>query len=247
MWERNIEVLFRIAPELPALVVGDALRLQQVLLNLAGNAIKFTERGEVVVSAQLVAQEAGTLSIAFAIRDTGIGISAEQCEHIFDGFSQAEASTARRYGGTGLGLAISQRLVQLMGGTLRVVSELGHGSVFDFTIALGVPEQAAERRPPPGGRCRRRRCGLTCLVVDDNPVARTVLREMAASFGWRVDLAADGLKRWTRSAPSRRGARRMTWCSSTGACRGWMAGKPAAASAGGAGRQAAADRDGDGA
>jgi signal transduction histidine kinase len=99
------------SPELPALVVGDALRLQQVLLNLAGNAIKFTERGEVVVSAQLVAQEAGTLSIAFAIRDTGIGIAAEQCEHLRR-FSQAEASTARRYGGTGLGLAISQRLVR---------------------------------------------------------------------------------------------------------------------------------------
>ncbi|HEX5342022.1 MAG TPA: response regulator [Duganella sp.] len=187
---RNIEVLFRIAPELPDLVVGDALRLQQVLLNLAGNAIKFTERGEVVVSAQLVAQEAGKLSIAFAIRDTGIGIAPEQCARIFDGFSQAEASTARRYGGTGLGLAISQRLVRLMGGTLRVVSELGHGSVFDFTIELGLPEAraAASALAVPETALR----GLSCLVVDDNPVARTVLREMASSFGWRVDVAAGG-------------------------------------------------------
>jgi len=193
---RNIEVLFRIAPELPATVLGDALRLQQVLLNLAGNAIKFTERGEVVVSAQLVAQEAGKLSIAFAIRDTGIGIGPEQCAHIFDGFSQAEASTARRFGGTGLGLAISQRLVRLMGGSLRVVSELGHGSVFDFTIELGLLEpQPAAQTPAadsmlaaPDAAMR----GLSCLVVDDNPVARTVLREMASSFGWRVDVAAGG-------------------------------------------------------
>jgi PAS domain S-box-containing protein len=192
---RNIEVLFRIAPELPALVVGDALRLQQVLLNLAGNAIKFTERGEVVVSAQLVAQEGGTLSIAFAIRDTGIGIAPEQCEHIFDGFSQAEASTARRFGGTGLGLAISQRLVRLMGGTLRVVSELGHGSVFDFTIELGVPEQPQEQAATADTAVQEAAMrGLSCLVVDDNPVARTVLREMASSFGWRVDVAADGLE-----------------------------------------------------
>ncbi|RZT11243.1 PAS domain S-box-containing protein [Duganella sp. CF402] len=195
---RNIEVLFRIAPELPALVVGDALRLQQVLLNLAGNAIKFTERGEVVVSAQLVAQQDGTLTIAFAIRDTGIGIAPEQCEHIFDGFSQAEASTARRYGGTGLGLAISQRLVRLMGGTLRVVSEPGHGSVFDFTIELGLPEQPPELAAPADAVASEAQQaamrGLSCLVVDDNPVARTVLREMASSFGWRVDVAADGLE-----------------------------------------------------
>jgi PAS domain S-box-containing protein len=190
---KNIEVLFRIAPELPAMVVGDALRLQQILLNLAGNAIKFTERGEVVVSAQLVAQSEHSLSIAFAIRDTGIGIAPEQCEHIFDGFSQAEASTARRYGGTGLGLAISQRLVRLMGGTLRVVSEVGHGSVFDFTVEFGICEQQPDAAPlaalPVQDALMR---GLSCLVVDDNPVARTVLREMATSFGWRVDVAADG-------------------------------------------------------
>ncbi|MYM23877.1 response regulator [Duganella sp. FT135W] len=190
---KNIEVLFRVAPELPSMVVGDALRLQQILLNLAGNAIKFTERGEVVVSAQLVAQDAASLVIAFSIRDTGIGIAPEQCEHIFDGFSQAEASTARRYGGTGLGLAISQRLVRLMGGTLRVVSEVGHGSVFDFTVAFGVadeqPESASVALLPAQDALMR---GLSCLVVDDNPVARTVLREMASSFGWRVDLAADG-------------------------------------------------------
>jgi PAS domain S-box-containing protein len=191
--DKNIEVLFRIDPALPAMVVGDALRLQQILLNLAGNAIKFTSRGEVVVSAQLVAHTEQTLSIAFAIRDTGIGIAPEQCEHIFDGFSQAEASTARRFGGTGLGLAISQRLVRMMGGTLRVVSEVGQGSVFDFAVDFGISAEQPDTSPvgalPLQDALMR---GLSCLVVDDNPVARTVLREMAASFGWRVDVAADG-------------------------------------------------------
>ncbi|NYE60938.1 PAS domain S-box-containing protein [Duganella sp. 1224] len=194
--DKDVELLFRIDPALPAVVVGDALRLQQVLLNLAGNALKFTARGEVVLSAQLVSRGAQRLSIAFAIRDTGIGIAPEQCAHIFDGFSQAEASTARRYGGTGLGLAISQRLVRLMGGTLRVVSEVGQGSVFDFAVEFEVaaagaePEPAAAAAVAPAARALPR--DLACLVVDDNPVARTVLREMAASFGWQVEVAADG-------------------------------------------------------
>ncbi|HEX7988300.1 MAG TPA: response regulator [Duganella sp.] len=188
---KNIEVLFRIDPALPDLIVGDGLRLQQILLNLAGNAIKFTERGEVVLSASLLARDGDRLSIGFAIRDTGIGISEAQCRHIFDGFSQAEASTARRYGGTGLGLAISQRLVALMGGTLGVDSTPGKGSVFDFTIECEAPPQPArqaEAAAPVDALMR----GLRCLVVDDNPVARVVLSEMAGSFGWQVDLAASG-------------------------------------------------------
>ncbi|USX12638.1 response regulator [Oxalobacteraceae bacterium OTU3CAMAD1] len=190
---KNIEVLFRIDPALPDLIVGDGLRLQQILLNLAGNAIKFTEHGEVVLSAKLLARDGKRLSIGFAIRDSGIGISEEQCRHIFDGFSQAEASTARRYGGTGLGLAISQRLVALMGGTLGVDSTPGKGSVFDFTIECEAAEQqpapeAQQGAQPPAELMR----GLKCLVVDDNPVARMVLSEMAGSFGWQVDLAASG-------------------------------------------------------
>lgn len=187
---KNIEVLFRIDPALPDLIVGDGLRLQQILLNLAGNAIKFTEHGEVVLSAQLLARDGNRLSIGFAIRDSGIGISEEQCRRIFDGFSQAEASTARRYGGTGLGLAISQRLVALMGGTLGVDSTPGKGSIFDFTIECEAVEQAAETASSPAAAALMR--DLKCLVVDDNPVARVILSEMAGSFGWRVDLAASG-------------------------------------------------------
>ncbi|NVD71014.1 response regulator [Duganella sp. BJB1802] len=190
---KNIEVLFRIDPQLPALVVGDALRLQQILLNLAGNAIKFTEQGEVVLSARLQARGAGTLTIAFAIRDSGIGISEEQRLRIFDGFSQAEASTARRYGGTGLGLAISQRLVRLMGGELGVTSTLGQGSVFEFAVECGVaPASPGAPDIAPAAPERGLLKGLSCLVVDDNPMARMVLSEMAQSFGWRVDVAVGG-------------------------------------------------------
>jgi PAS domain S-box-containing protein len=198
---KDIELLFRIDPELPALVVGDALRLQQILLNLAGNAIKFTEHGEVVVSAQLVAQTERSLSVLFAIRDTGIGISDEQCSRIFNGFSQAEASTARRYGGTGLGLAISQRLVKLMGGALRVTSEPGQGSVFDFTVDFqraDMADRAADMAALPAslrrGDAPAQMRNLSCLVVDDNAAARTILSEMVSSFGWQVETAEDGVQ-----------------------------------------------------
>jgi len=184
---KQVEVLFRIDPALPAAAVGDDLRLQQILLNLAGNAIKFTERGEVVVSARLAARSGTRLAVCFAISDTGIGISDEQRQRIFDGFSQAEASTARRYGGTGLGLAISQRLVALMGGQLGVQSTVGKGSVFDFTLEFEIADGAALAPVPFHGLA-----DLSCLVVDDNPAARAVLGEMATSFGWRVDLAAGG-------------------------------------------------------
>ena len=189
---KEIELLFRIDPELPALVIGDALRLQQILLNLAGNAIKFTEHGEVVVSAQLVAQTERTLSVSFAIRDTGIGISDEQCSRIFDGFSQAEASTARRFGGTGLGLAISQRLARLMGGTLRVTSALGQGSVFDFMVDFQRADQTTQPALEWQMEAPAQMRNLSCLVVDDNAAARTILSEMVRSFGWQVDTAEDG-------------------------------------------------------
>jgi len=188
---KPVEVLFRLDPALPDMVVGDDLRLQQILLNLAGNAIKFTARGEVVVSARQVGRNGNRLAVSFAISDTGIGISDEQQHRIFDGFSQAEASTARRYGGTGLGLAISQRLVVLMGGQLEVDSAVGRGSVFNFTIEFDSEPAAtvALAAPAPAEHALR---DLSCLVVDDNPTARAVLGEMAASFGWRVDVAAGG-------------------------------------------------------
>ncbi|HJU99994.1 MAG TPA: response regulator [Burkholderiaceae bacterium] len=193
--DKNVEVLFSIDPALPSWVVGDALRLQQILLNLAGNAIKFTEAGEVVLSAKLAGHGERGLAIAFAVSDTGIGISEEHCRHIFDGFSQAEASTARRYGGTGLGLAISQRLTRMMGGTLQVDSTPGQGSVFSFVIEL---QAAAEPADIAGTAIPAPLAGigqlhdLDCLVVDDNASARQILSEIAHSFGWRVDVVDNG-------------------------------------------------------
>lgn len=186
---KELEVLFEIDPAMPRWIVGDALRLQQVLINLAGNAIKFTERGEVVLSVTVQAQEAAWLALSFAVRDTGIGISPEQCAHIFQGFSQAEASTARRYGGSGLGLAISERLVQLMGGSLAVNSVVGQGSTFYFTIDCARADEP-ELQGRQGGTIDMQ--DLHCLLVDDNDCARQILRDMLQSFGWSVDTASCG-------------------------------------------------------
>lgn len=188
---KEVEVLFEIDPAMPRWIVSDALRLQQVLINLAGNAIKFTERGEVVLSVTVQAQEQGQLALSFAVRDTGIGISPEQCARIFQGFSQAEASTARRYGGSGLGLAISERLVQLMGGTLAVNSVVGQGSTFYFTIDCARADEP-ELQGQQGGTIDMQ--DLDCLVVDDNDCARQILRDMLQSFGWSVDTASCGIE-----------------------------------------------------
>ncbi len=183
--DKDIEVLFRLDPRLPPALVGDATRLRQVLLNLAGNALKFTEHGEVVLALTLLGEEDGRARIRFEVSDTGIGIASDKLEQIFVGFSQAEQSTSRRYGGTGLGLAISRRLVALMGGELRVDSRVGEGSRFHFevTLAESPAEHAAE---PPS------RPGLKVLIVDDNPMAREVLQGLGESLGWDCDLASSG-------------------------------------------------------
>ncbi|GAB2872460.1 hypothetical protein GCM10027277_47180 [Pseudoduganella ginsengisoli] len=187
---KPVEVVFDVDPQLPHWLQGDSLRLQQVLLNLCGNAIKFTAEGEVALTVRVEdsAAEGGRTRVMFAVRDTGIGISAEQCSHIFDGFSQAETSTARRYGGSGLGLAISQRLVRLMGGELSVASTPGAGSVFSFAVAF-EPAEAPASAPLQAADLQ----GLECLVIDDHSGARQALASMAASFGWRVDMADNGL------------------------------------------------------
>ncbi|MET3134182.1 two-component system sensor histidine kinase/response regulator [Oxalobacteraceae bacterium GrIS 1.11] len=205
--EKDIEILYDIDPALPDWVVADAMRLQQVLINLAGNAIKFTADGEVVVSARLLSDggaegdgcDGDTLWLGFAIRDTGIGISPEQCRRIFDGFSQAEASTARRYGGSGLGLAISQRLVRLMGGSLTVESATGKGSTFSFRVACRRALAPAGVAHPQTARM----LDLRCLVVDDNACACAGLAGMLGTFGWRVDTAGSGAE--ALAAITRRG------------------------------------------
>jgi signal transduction histidine kinase len=145
---KPVEVLFDIDPTTPKALLGDALRLQQVLINLASNAVKFTAAGEVVVSIRPLARTPTHTTLLFSVRDSGIGIAPEKQQHIFSGFSQAEASTTRRFGGTGLGLSISRKLLSLMGAELMLESTVGKGSTFSFTLTLPVSaEPLAEAAP----------------------------------------------------------------------------------------------------
>jgi len=179
---KPVALRFELDPVLPPQLVGDALRLQQVLLNLAGNAIKFTERGEVVVRLRQVAMAAGEVGVEFSVCDTGIGIAPEHQRHIFDGFAQAEASTTRRFGGTGLGLAICRRLVQLMGGEITLDSAPGRGSCFAFTLAL-LPADADGA------------AGATTAVTatpTSGTLATHTSTDMAAPAGGDTDAAPSG-------------------------------------------------------
>ncbi|MES2949275.1 MAG: response regulator [Pseudomonadota bacterium] len=186
---KPVEVLFDVDPALPDTLVGDAMRLQQVLINLGGNAIKFTHRGEVVIQFRIMEQTAQHTRLRIGVRDSGIGIAPENLTKIFDGFSQAEASTTRRFGGTGLGLSICKRLVELMGGTLHIDSVLDVGSDFHFTIALARAAQVPSDTEP---RPQRLASPLQVLVVDDNATANQLLVAMAQSWGWRADVAHSG-------------------------------------------------------
>ena len=189
--ERHLELLADVAPEVPRAVRGDPTRLRQVLMNLIGNAIKFTEQGEVVVSVTTGASSNGNAQLRFAVRDTGIGIAAEHVDSIFKEFTQADSTMTRRYGGTGLGLAISQRLVRLMGGELAVSSDVGRGSEFSFTLALPI-----ETASPTRSTALAALGGRRMLIVDDNQTNRRILREMLAAEGIKVDevsTAAEGL------------------------------------------------------
>ncbi len=199
---KNVEILFEVATDVPPVLVGDSLRLRQILINLAGNALKFTEQGEVVLSIRLLKRDVEQVELEFSIRDTGIGIPADKLDYIFEGFSQAASSTSRRFGGTGLGLAISQRLVVLMGSTLDVESEFGRGSRFFFSLCLGVrPALGATASTP--NQLQAEACplqtllipgtaGLRVLVVDDNALSRKILMEMAIAIGWQVECSVSG-------------------------------------------------------
>src|SRR5437660_9507867 len=184
--EKHLELTLDVQPDVPHMVRGDPTRVRQVLMNLIGNAIKFTEQGEVDVSAAVVAYHDGRTSVRFRVRDTGIGISQEQLATIFDEFTQADVSMTRRYGGTGLGLAISRKLVALMGGRLSVTSEVGRGSEFSFTLRLPVERSAAAATPGRAVSLGGRRP----LVVDDNETNRRILRDMLGAEGVAVHEAA---------------------------------------------------------
>jgi PAS domain S-box-containing protein len=183
-----LEVLFRTDPEVPRTLVGDPLRLGQVLINLANNAVKFTASGEILVVTELIRAEAGTARVRFSVRDSGIGITAPQMARLFESFSQADTSTTRKFGGTGLGLAICKRLVGMMGGDIQVASTPGRGSTFSFSVDFGIGGAHAPRRCEAPSHLQ----GLRVLVVDDNATARGILQEMLESFTFTVTAAASG-------------------------------------------------------
>jgi signal transduction histidine kinase/CheY-like chemotaxis protein len=189
--EKNLRLRCELAPELPVWVAGDQTRLQQVVLNLISNALKFTSSGEVVLSAGVERQDGTSYCIAIEVRDTGIGIAPEQLPRLFSSFHQADASIGRRYGGTGLGLAISKRLVELMGGTIDVESRTGEGARFRFTVVMGHGQEPAAQdcAPSPTVSAGHQ---LRVLVAEDNLVNQKVALMMLEKLGVKADLAMDG-------------------------------------------------------
>jgi len=186
--DKPVEIMFDIDPRIPAWLMGDRLRLQQILINLAGNALKFTHKGHVLVQMRMLEQTAENTRLQIGISDTGIGMSQDQMSRIFEGFVQAETSTTRRFGGTGLGLAISKRLVSLMGGELSVESELGAGSRFWFDINLALSKQQN-----PLVVVEQNLSQIRLLVVDDNAASREILLRTMNALGITADEADGGL------------------------------------------------------
>jgi two-component system, sensor histidine kinase and response regulator len=187
--EKGLELRSHAQGDIPRTLLGDPGRLRQVLLNLLGNALKFTERGEVEVTLDVLSREADAAILRIGVRDTGIGIAPDRQSDIFDAFSQGEGGITRRYGGTGLGLTISARLVELMGGRIWVNSEPGKGSQFYFTVRCGLPEPTSAVSP---GIEAQRLKGLRVLVVDDNDASRDRLAGILASWGMAPHMASDG-------------------------------------------------------
>ena len=184
--KNEVELITQIDPHIPHVLSGDGLRLRQVLLNLTDNAAKFTERGEIKISVKLLRIENGNAELLFRIEDTGIGMSDDQLHRIFSPFQQADISTTRKFGGTGLGLTICKRIIELMSGSLKVESTLGHGSTFSFTATFLLHEETESLQNPDF----EHRKGLKALLVDDSESARMVLQEMLESFGFEVHAAA---------------------------------------------------------
>ena len=180
---KGVELIAYCEPDVPQRLVGDQARLRQILLNLGSNAVKFTERGEVVITARVAGQEGRRLLVHFEVTDTGIGIDAEAQRTLFDSFTQADVSTTRRYGGTGLGLAICKSLTEAMGGAIGVVSAPGRGSTFWLEVPMPVASEQPRRSPEP-----HRLHGRRVLVVDDNATHRMVLESQLAEWGLRPDV-----------------------------------------------------------
>ncbi|MGA1356869.1 MAG: response regulator, partial [Prochlorothrix sp.] len=186
---KDLELLIDVASNVPPYLQGDSLRLSQILTNLVSNALKFTEQGEVVVSAETISSTDHTLTIQFAVRDTGIGLSPPQQQRLFEAFQQADIAIARQYGGTGLGLYICHQLVEMMGGTLGIDSEVGRGSLFWFTVVLG---QVDPKDYPQEADHQSALANLRVLVVDDSPLATRVLNKMLRGYGAQPTLVQGG-------------------------------------------------------
>ena len=187
--DKGLELFFRTDPAVPVDLTGDPLRLGQILVNLVGNAVKFTEKGEIIVSTDLVSRDDDRVRLRFSVRDTGIGMTPEQRARLFRPFTQADGSTTRKYGGTGLGLAISKELAVRMGGEIDVQSTPDAGSTFSFTVVLGVqPDAAARRRRMPIDLR-----GRTVLVVDDNQTAQDILKLTLTAMTFDVTVVESGL------------------------------------------------------
>jgi len=186
--EKGIEIIFSIDKKIPKTLVGDPLRLAQVLINLTSNAVKFTEHGQVLVAVALTEQSPERVILRFSVQDSGIGIEKEKIARLFEPFTQADGSTTREYGGTGLGLAICKQLVSMMGGEIGAHSKLDNGSTFFFTATFGCPEAIMEKHFLPSPDLR----GMNVLVVDDNAIARQILKETLESFSFKVSTVVSG-------------------------------------------------------
>jgi signal transduction histidine kinase/CheY-like chemotaxis protein len=186
--QKGLELVYEVQPDVPEALLGDPGRIRQIVVNLVGNAIKFTEKGEIVVSVEQQETSADSATLHFSVRDTGIGIAVDKQQKVFEAFSQADGSMARKYGGTGLGLAICQRLVKLMNGRLWLESQPGQGSTFHFVITLGLQESPCPRPVP---MQPERLLNMPVLIVDDNYTNRRVLHGMLTRWGMRPT-ATDG-------------------------------------------------------
>lgn len=188
---KNLELILEVGPEVPQTVTGDPGRLRQVLLNLAGNALKFTEQGEIALRVELLSQSPESVTLRFTVSDTGVGIPLDRQRTIFDAFSQADTSVTRRFGGTGLGLTISKQLISMMNGTIGVKSEPSKGSTFHFTARFDLAEAVPER---PLRASLESLQGLRVLAVDDNQTNRRLLEQVLSSWGFAATLACDGVE-----------------------------------------------------
>ena len=182
---KGLELVYSVHPGVPSILLGDPTRLRQVILNLVENALKFTEKGEVVLEVDVESADSDSVALHFRVRDTGIGIPADKQKSIFDSFSQVDSSTTRKYGGTGLGLTISSRLVDLMGGKIWVESELNKGSTFHFTARLKSSTVSLSKALPPSSLQ-----GVSVLIVDDNETNRRLLEQTVTGWGMKPILAA---------------------------------------------------------